>query len=205
MNWHINVNNQNFGPFLEEDLRARLSRGEISPSTMVWREGMTSWIPLGSSELMVGSGNVHQIPPQQGSYQSAPGPVSSKKNMFDYYTDALKKYATFVGRANRSEYWYFALCNFIVSFAIGFVGEINKSPAIETIQALYSLAVFIPGIAVSIRRVHDVDKSGWYLLIPFYNFVLLVTDGTRGSNKYGADTKAAAVVQPVQDQFRKAA
>ena len=54
---------------------------------------------------------------------------------------------------------------------------------------LYSLAVLLPSIAVGVRRMHDVGKSGWYILIPIYNFILAVTDGEQGANEYGPDPK----------------
>jgi uncharacterized membrane protein YhaH (DUF805 family) len=54
---------------------------------------------------------------------------------------------------------------------------------------IYSLAVFIPTIAVGVRRMHDVNRSGWYLLIPIYSFVLTCTEGSDGPNNYGVDPK----------------
>ena len=54
---------------------------------------------------------------------------------------------------------------------------------------IYFLAVLIPSIAVGIRRMHDVDKSGWFILIPIYNLILAITDGTKGANRFGPDPK----------------
>ncbi|RYE89849.1 MAG: DUF805 domain-containing protein [Cytophagaceae bacterium] len=56
-------------------------------------------------------------------------------------------------------------------------------------RGLYSLAVLLPSLAVSVRRMHDVNKSGWFILIPFYNFILFCTEGTDGPNEYGPDPK----------------
>ena len=105
----------------------------------------------------------------------------------NYYIKVLKNYATFGGRARRAEYWWFFLINMIISFVVGFVGGLIKLPIIGTI---YSLAVLLPSIAVGVRRMHDVGKSGWYLLIPIYNLILAVTAGDPGTNAYGADPKA---------------
>ena len=104
-----------------------------------------------------------------------------------YYLKALQNYAVFTGRANRSEYWYFVLFNLIFSFVIGFIAGFIKIPILGSI---YSLAVLIPGIAVGVRRMHDVDKSGWFLLIPIYNLILACTEGTIGENQYGDDPNA---------------
>ncbi|NOY90312.1 MAG: DUF805 domain-containing protein [Deltaproteobacteria bacterium] len=106
-----------------------------------------------------------------------------------YYIKALKNYATFSGRASRSDYWYFILVNMIVSFVIGFIGGLIHVPAIG---GLYSLAVLLPSIAVGVRRMHDVGKSGWFLLIPLYNLFLAITAGTSGPNDYGADPLLSA-------------
>ncbi|MHA8082717.1 DUF805 domain-containing protein [Aquirufa sp. A-Brett2-15D] len=105
----------------------------------------------------------------------------------NYYLHVLKNYATFSGRARRSEYWYFVLFNAILSFGIGFVGGLVDFAWLSTI---YQVAIIIPSIAVGVRRMHDVGKSGWFLLIPIYNLVLACTDGVKGDNEYGADPKA---------------
>jgi uncharacterized membrane protein YhaH (DUF805 family) len=103
-----------------------------------------------------------------------------------YYVKALQNYATFDGRARRSEYWYFVLFNLIIAFMLGFVGEAMGTTILST---MYTFAVLIPGIAVGVRRMHDVGKSGWFLLIPFYNLILACTEGDVGANEYGADPK----------------
>ncbi|MFZ4724755.1 MAG: DUF805 domain-containing protein [Paludibacter sp.] len=100
----------------------------------------------------------------------------------NWYVDVLKKYAEFSGRARRKEYWYFFLINFLIAFSLNFFG-------FSTISTIYSWAVLIPSIAVGVRRMHDVDKSGWYLLFPIYNLILLFTEGDTGRNDYGNDPK----------------
>ena len=94
----------------------------------------------------------------------------------------FKKYATFTGRATRSEYWYFALFTLIVQLLANAIGIAAGS---EAIIWLVYLAFFIPSIAVTVRRMHDVDKSGWFQLIPIYNIILAVTAGTTGANRFG--------------------
>ena len=104
----------------------------------------------------------------------------------NYYFKVLQNYATFNGRARRSEYWYFFLFNVIIAFVLGFIGGLTEMTFLGNI---YSLAVLIPGIAVGVRRMHDVGKSGWFLLIPIYNLILAFTEGEKGTNQYGADQK----------------
>ena len=105
----------------------------------------------------------------------------------NYYFKVLKNYADFKGRARRSEYWYFVLLNALMTIVLGYIGILLET---ELLGTMYSFAVIIPSLAVGVRRMHDVGKSGWFLLIPIYNFILAVTEGEKGENQYGADPKA---------------
>ncbi len=111
----------------------------------------------------------------------------------NYYFEVLKKYAVFSGRASRKEYWMFSLFNIIIMFVLGLILAVIgiTYEKADLLVNIYSLAVALPSIAVTIRRMHDVNKSGWFMLIPFYNFILTVTDGTKGDNKYGPDPKGS--------------
>jgi len=62
-------------------------------------------------------------------------------------------------------------------------------PSLSIISSLFSLAILVPGIAAGVRRMHDVGKSGWYILIPIYNLILAFTEGDQGTNQYGLDPK----------------
>ena len=104
----------------------------------------------------------------------------------NYYFKVLKNYATFTGRARRSEYWYFFLFNITASFLVGIIGGLTDNLFLGNI---YSLLILLPSIAVGVRRMHDVGKSGWFILIPIYNLVLAVTEGDKGANEYGEDPK----------------
>jgi uncharacterized membrane protein YhaH (DUF805 family) len=116
------------------------------------------------------------------------------KTTMDWYLQALKKYAEFNGRARRTEYWMFALFNVIISLVLGLIEGIAGGPGV--LASLYSLAVFVPSIAVSVRRLHDTDRSGWWLLIGFVPLfgviallVFMVLDSQPGNNQYGANPK----------------
>lgn len=109
---------------------------------------------------------------------------------------ALQKYAVFKGRARRKEYWQLILLSFLVQIAaaiidrvLGLSGYGNRGP----FSLIASLAFLVPSIAAGVRRMHDTDHSGWYLLIPFYNFYLAVINGTPRPNRYGPDPKGAAL------------
>lgn len=113
----------------------------------------------------------------------------------DWYWEVLRKYTVFEGRAGRSEYWYFFLFNLIVSLALGVIDSaagLTFDPGLGVLGSIYTLAVFLPSLGVSIRRLHDADRSGWWLLIsliPIGGFVVLlvflIQEGTAGPNRYG--------------------
>ena len=105
--------------------------------------------------------------------------MKQEKNM-DWYLQALRKYAVFSGRARRKEYWYFFLFVMVAHFA---------TLRLPPVNAICTLITFIPGIAVACRRMHDVGKSGWFQLIPFYNLYLYCCDSEPSDNKYGPQVK----------------
>ena len=100
----------------------------------------------------------------------------------------------FDGRARRKEYWFFILFNVIIALVLGFIDGLI---GIQILSGIYFLAVLIPGIAVAIRRLHDTDRSRWWLLIAFVPLigaiivlVLMVLEGTPGGNKYGPNPRS---------------
>ncbi|WP_417590996.1 DUF805 domain-containing protein [Parasphingorhabdus sp.] len=137
----------------------------------------------------------------------------------------LRRYADFNGRSRRKEYWMFALLNTIIyvvlySIMLVFMGpsiteaamqaQVGMEPVepsagmmasvgiVGMILIVYALAVFIPSLAVTVRRFHDQDKSGWFVLlglVPFVGGLILLVfmclEGTRGDNRYGPDPKMA--------------
>lgn len=121
----------------------------------------------------------------------------------NWYLAVLKNYAGFSGRARRTEYWMFFL--FYSIFAVvaiildKLLGTSFEGASYGLIYCLYVLAFFIPGLAVAVRRLHDVGKSGWMILIALipligviWLLVLMVTDSTPGANEYGSNPKEAA-------------
>ena len=105
----------------------------------------------------------------------------------------FSQYVGFSGRARRSEYWYFVLFNFIVTAVLGFLASVSDGFTI--ISGIYSLAVLLPGLAVGVRRLHDVGKSGAWLLIaliPLVGEILLIVwfcGDSQPDNQYGPSPK----------------
>lgn len=114
-----------------------------------------------------------------------------------WYLEVLKKYAVFGGRARRKEYWMFFLFNVIFAFVLGCIDGatgLASESGHGVLGTIYQLAVLIPGIAVGVRRMHDTDHSGWWLIVPIANLVLAVGEGTRGDNGFGPDPKAISQI-----------
>ncbi|MEI7925509.1 MAG: DUF805 domain-containing protein [Chloroflexota bacterium] len=103
----------------------------------------------------------------------------------------FSNYATFTGRAGRSEFWYWILFTFLVSIVISILASMI-TPSLSYVGNLFSLATLIPTIAVAARRMHDIGKSGWWQIVPLYNIYLAVQP-SEGANAYGTGPAAAPV------------
>jgi uncharacterized membrane protein YhaH (DUF805 family) len=131
--------------------------------------------------------------------------------MIDWVLEVFSKYAVFSGRARRKEYWYWYLFNFIVSIFIAVVSVVINLPNgtetdnglgwfglfINLVAIVYSLGTFIPNLAVTVRRLHDTNRSGWWYfisMVPFIGGIILliylIEDSSPGDNQYGPNPKA---------------
>ena len=114
-----------------------------------------------------------------------------------YYLHVWNNYVNFEGRARREEYWMFTLFHVIFIFLLVFIPSVFIDSSLAMIPLLlYMLATFLPSLAVSIRRLHDTGKSGWFYLISFIPYlgglillIFMVENGNKGNNKYGPDPK----------------
>ncbi|MFI4852345.1 MAG: DUF805 domain-containing protein [Gimesia chilikensis] len=119
----------------------------------------------------------------------------------NWYLTVLKKYADFSGRARRKEYWMFVLMNFLVSILISIVGAVigdTDGLIAVSLSGVYALFIFIPSLAVTVRRLHDTNKSGWWILITFVPLIgglvlliFMIIDSDPNTNAYGANPKTA--------------
>lgn len=119
----------------------------------------------------------------------------------DAVRTCLQNYVTFAGRARRSEFWFFILFNLLVQIVAGILDAFLGGTGF--VGAVASLALFLPGLAVSVRRLHDTGRSGWWILIcliPLVGMILLIvwyaTRGENGPNRFGPDPLDGAVAAP---------
>ena len=240
--YYIFLNGSQCGPYDEATLRNM----NLPPNTPVWCHGMKDWgmlsQVLGNNDggyrqqpqnpyqgqqqnPYQGQRQTVYQGPQQTAYQAQPAGgaaygaaamVPENLSLWGYYKKCWREYATFSGRARRTEYWSFVLFNFLITLSIeilvGVVGAILVFlfsdnpvgllailPAIWIFTGIYALAAFIPGLAVLSRRLHDSGRSFWWILIaiiPIVNFigaiVLLVftfLDSEPMANQYGPNPK----------------
>ena len=118
-------------------------------------------------------------------------------NFTQAITSGFQNYVNFSGRAARSEFWFWTLFSFLATAAAGIIDMVAfANAAVSPLNILVSLALFLPGLAVSVRRLHDLDRTGWWLLLVFTVIgviLLLVWDcmkGTTGPNRFGPDPLA---------------
>lgn len=194
----IGSDGQVYGPYTLEQLQEFVNQGRVTYNTQIILE------------------NEHRVSADQilnfnnGSYNANSNNIPYKnnvanKNMFDYIKICFNKYCDFSGRARRSEYWFFCLFNLIVQFLIGFVvgflcGLSGNLDAIDSlcnvVCGIWDLVVLLPGLGVSVRRLHDIGKSGWNLLWCLTGIgaivviVWLCQDSNPGSNQWGSNPKA---------------
>ena len=129
--------------------------------------------------------------------------ASQGENGMNWFLAALKKYATFSGRAQRSEYWYFVLFYFVIFIGLaivdGITGSFDEEAGMGLLGSLFVIAMLIPSLAVGVRRLHDTNRSGWWLLvsiIPVIGLIVLVVftiqDSQPGQNQFGPNPKEMA-------------
>lgn len=224
--WQYQHNGQAAGPVSDLQLKALAEAGVVNSATLVWKPEYSEWKALSQTDFpfksVIGPPPV-QVPASMAyagsTYQPQPFQQSSggfqngqRLSLFGYFKRALtQKYVGFEGRARRSEYWGYQLFQFIAIMALIFlglmldftVGGVTFEVADEslpyitaTFLVLYILGTFLPSLAITVRRMHDVGISGWvYLvsLVPYIGglviFVISVIDTQVGTNAYGPSPK----------------
>ncbi len=118
----------------------------------------------------------------------------------DWYIKVLKNYINFKDRARRKEYWFFVLFNLIAGIVLGLIDNMTGTLSPETgyglLSGIYSLLVFLPGLGVTVRRLHDTGRTGWWILIGLIPLIgalvllyFLVSDSEQETNQYGPNPK----------------
>jgi len=169
---------------------AALLRGDLGHAVIIGGESSQWWGPMGVAViwgLAVATFLTLVVVPVM---YSTIDPI--KKTLFDYWMVVVsKEYAKFAGRVTRTKYWLFGLFNVVFGIVPLVMDLSSGGPG--RLTTLYVLALVLPQVGLGVRRLHDTGHSGWWLLAPVVNLVFLVTGGTRGGNRFGADPAAEVV------------
>ena len=190
------------GPVERAHIEALVRGGQIGPQTLVWRDGLDGWVELAGSEL---AGLVALQPlPVDGSPASPPiekmlareanaAVESPALQMGEAIIVCFRKFFTFSGRAKRPEFWYFTAFVWIVGIVLTLLDLILTGPSLAAASTsnAWALITFFPSLSATVRRLHDTDRSGWWIwlvLVPLIGLVVLVfflcQRGTIGRNRF---------------------
>lgn len=201
--WYYGLGPERKGPYAPDQLVALAEAGALTAQTLVWTDGMATWLPLGQTELAgtlagtaQGAGQAVALPSARGAalggaYDSAMGYAMPQHSFglvrplpYLHFWQAVgscfRKYVDFSGRATRGEFWLFCLFCYIASelcaqidrainipYAAGTVYGQSVTAPMPILGGLLFLAIFLPSLAVTARRLHDTDRSAWWLLLSF--------------------------------------
>jgi uncharacterized membrane protein YhaH (DUF805 family) len=223
--WHYQHNGETKGPVDDAQLQALAEAGVVNLATPVWKTGYANWIPLSQSDfsglarvgppVTAGAGGAALAANQPGS--GAGEYVVDDLSMWGFFTRALtQRYVQFTGRARRKEYWSYVLFWIIIFVALSIVGaaidfavgnfgpDPDRPPrpiVMMIVLLLFYLGTLLPGIAITVRRLHDIGFTGWLILISFIPYVgaiallvMMVIPTSFGPNKHGPAPKAPRAV-----------
>jgi uncharacterized membrane protein YhaH (DUF805 family) len=213
--WRYQRDGKASEPVSDIQLKALAEARVINSATRVWRPNFSDWKPIAETDFAYKSSL--QPPPLNAPFATVSYPQTQFRAveglpLFAYFTRALsKKYVDFEGRARRKEYWGYQLFQFLAIMALMVIGlmldftvggvsmdvEDDSVPVISvTFLVLYVLGTFLPSLAITIRRMHDIGVSGWVYLVSFIPyigglviFVMSLVASQAGTNAYGPSPK----------------
>lgn len=199
--YYIIVNGQQEGPINEDELQTAVSAGKYATGMLIWREGMEGWEPIEQHFQLPTA----PPPLPTGTPPPLPGKTEGKttQNTVQYtyveaFYSAIKRYLNFKDRASKSECWKALLVYLVVSLLwLPLMCILSFLTIPLMVAGLIYLAIMV--MAVSVRRMHDVGKPGWFAWIPIYGLILALRD-SQMANKYG---KAALKPEILPSTFNR--
>lgn len=212
--WYYRVDGEIQGPCDDEQLKALCDAGVLNISSKVWRLEFQEWVPISETDFKYkeefglshneGGQRQHQKPFASDVATSEVYLPEDDLSMWQYFTRAFQdKYADFQGRARRKEYWSFILFYTLIVIGITMLGVLidqtlgnfkpNGVPAVMIgLLVIFNLATLLPSLAILVRRMHDINISGWIILISLVPYignliilVLCIVPSSPEVNKYG--------------------
>lgn len=163
--WYYAIEGSSVGPVSQDEFDALVSAGTIRNDTLVWQDGMEDWLPYGRAAP---AGAPFAAPPR-APQNDTEDPARSDANTFmGALKDGFARFVDFKTRSTRSQFWWWSLWSLIMSIVASILDTalgmgVDSGP----IGLLVSVAILLPSIAVAIRRLHDIGRTGWWYLIAF--------------------------------------
>ncbi len=195
--WYYTSGEERKGPVTRSAMLALAEAGVVGSDTLVWTEGMSEWEPAWRHVKGV-------VPPAPGAKPAVPGvPKPAAAAAGDYHRQVgfgqavslfFSRYVDFAGRSNRGEFWWWFLAAMVIGIILQSIDvSMMMSGDLEfaAFSSIWSLATVVPSLALTVRRLHDIDKSGWFVLlwlIPIVGWIILIIwfcqRGSEGPNRF---------------------
>jgi uncharacterized membrane protein YhaH (DUF805 family) len=195
--WYYAAGQDQRGPLTTDQLSALVRSGTVSGDTYVWMPALPDWMPLSQTELapLLARPSAASPPPVFRSPDSRqPVMGGAPADFITAVKTCVSKFVTWQGRAGRTEFWYFVLfcvASLVVATIIDSTLSLRAGGA-GLLATVVDLVILLPNLAVAVRRLHDTDRSAWWLLlsfVPLVGFIALIwfyaQKGTEGDNRYG--------------------
>lgn len=186
--WYYAVEGTSYGPVSQSDFEQLVASGTVRRDTLVWQEGMEDWLPYSRAG---GGQDTAYLPPAAPMGDSDPARADA-----DTFVGALKdgfaRYVDFSTRSTRPQFWWWTLWSIIFSLTATMVDASIGALQTGPVGLVVSLALFLPSTAVGIRRLHDIGRTGWWILfwlVPIVGWIVLIvfycTKSQEQPNKWG--------------------
>tara|TARA_R100001369_G_scaffold24666_1_gene45298 strand:+ start:450 stop:1040 length:591 start_codon:yes stop_codon:yes gene_type:complete len=160
--WYYAVEGASIGPVSQSEFEALVRSGTIRSDTLVWQEGMADWLPYGRADAI---SDAQPLPPHAPGSDTADPARADANTFMGALKDGFARYVDFKTRSTRSQYWWFTLWMILFSIGAAMIDGMMGMGDSGPVGLLVSLGTFLPSIAVGIRRLHDIGRTGWWFLI----------------------------------------
>jgi uncharacterized membrane protein YhaH (DUF805 family) len=172
--WYYAVEGASIGPVSQSEFESLVRTGTIRSDTLVWQEGMADWLPYGRADA---PSDAEPLPPRAPGSDTA-DPARADANTFvGALKDGFARYVDFKTRSTRPQYWWFTLWMILFSIGAALIDSMMGMGDSGPVGLLVSLGTLLPSIAVGIRRLHDIGRTGWWFLIvlvPLIGWIVLI-------------------------------
>jgi uncharacterized membrane protein YhaH (DUF805 family) len=172
--WYYAVEGTSHGPISETEFSRLVAEGTVRSDTLVWQEGMEDWLPYGRANTDAAA---QALPPRARLSESGDPARADVNTFLGALKDGFARYVDFKTRSTRSQFWWWTLWSILISIGSAILDVAIGAGDSGPVNLLTSLAMFLPTIAVSVRRLHDIGRRGWWLLIwfiPIIGWIVLI-------------------------------